>query len=153
MFTGMFGFVLAYMLIYIFHEWGHLIGARLAGAVMPLQPYKSIALGQFDITQHSKRQFIFLSWGGVIGYLLATLLTIVVYMSGFLGVAGAGMAIAGLAFSLQALSVDLPQIVKVYRGQHTLTVNQQGTTPALILKRTWQTWLPLGAAILAYNLL
>ena len=60
-------FIAAYMICYIVHEWGHLIGAKLADAHMPLYGYKGVLLGQFDPAKNSTKQFLFLSWGGVVG--------------------------------------------------------------------------------------
>ena len=33
------GFIAGYSLCYVYHEWGHLLGAKLSGGHMPLAPY------------------------------------------------------------------------------------------------------------------
>ena len=50
--SAVIGFISAYVLCYIVHEWGHLIGAKLADAHMPLYGYKGVLLGQFDTAKN-----------------------------------------------------------------------------------------------------
>jgi hypothetical protein len=147
------GFVAAYALCYIYHEWGHLLGARMARAEMPLNPYASAPIGRFDVAAHSRRQFLWLSWGGVAGYVLTMTLLVAVYATGAFGWVGAGMAVGAIAFVSQSLAVDLPQIWRVTRGADALETNRRGASAAVILRRTWQAWLPLAAVVLAWNLL
>ncbi len=146
------GFISAYVICYIVHEWGHQIGGVSAGADMPLNPYAGILLGQFDIDQHTVRQFIWLSWGGVAGYCTVTIVMLLIYFNLNLAWVGAGLATGGLAFVFQSLSVDLPQIFKVLNGAEPKATNQHGASPAMILKRTWQSWLVLTVVLVAYNL-
>ena len=146
------GFIGAYVLCYVFHEWGHLIGARLSGAHMPLLPYRGALIGLFDPRTQSRKQFLWLSWGGVIGYLLVAMSTLLVHFSGSLGLAGAGFAVGGLAFVVQSLSVDLPQIFKVMGGADMAETNRAGAHPRVILKRTWQSWSLLTVALIAWNM-
>ncbi len=150
---AVFGFVAAYVVCYICHEWGHLIGARMSGADMPLAPYRGVAIGYFDITRHSRRQFLFLSWGGVGGYLLVAAFCLTLYFSLPAGPVSAGLAVGGLAFVFQSLSVDLPQIFKVIGGADPLETNKNGASAGVILQRTWQSWLVLAALLVARGLL
>lgn len=137
-------FVACFFLCYVVHEWGHYLGARFTGIKMPLAPYKGVTLGQFHIDDYSKRQFLWLSWGGDIGHVLVTLVAGYVYFE-FPALVSAAFFTGGVAFTVQALSVDQPIIWRVTYGADILKTTQAGTTPALILKRTWQSWL---AAIL-----
>ena len=73
-------FIAAYAACYAYHEWGHLLGARLSGGHMPLAPYAGALIGYFDIKQHDRRQFLYLSWGGVTGYL--TVLAVAISVPG-----------------------------------------------------------------------
>ena len=146
------GFVSAYIVCYIVHEWGHLLGARLAGATMPLNGYKGALLGRFDIAAHSQAQFLALSWGGVLGYLGVAAIAVSLYLGAGLAWVGAGLAVGGLAFVLQSLAVDLPQIFRVMGGEAATDVNASGATPQVILRRTWQTWVPLALVLLIWNL-
>ncbi len=141
------GFIAAYVVCYITHEWGHLLGARASGAHMPLAPYRGVPIGYFDITRHSRRQFLFLSWGGVTGYLLIMALCVVLYATLPAGPITAGLAVGGLAFVFQSLSVDLPQIFKVIGGADPYETNKSGASAAVILRRTWQSWLVLAALL------
>ena len=54
---------------------------------------------------------------------------------------------------MQSLAVDLPQIFKVLAGDDPLTTNARGASGAVILRRTAQTWLPLAALLMAWNVL
>lgn len=146
-------FVAAYALCYVYHEWGHLIGAKLTGAHMPLAPYAGVLIGSFDIRAHSRRQFLALSWGGVAGYGQTLAVALAVYSSGVLGLAGAGFVVGALAFNVQSLSVDLPQIVRVQRGADIAQTVAAGASAQTILRRTWQSWSLLALALVAWNLL
>ncbi len=145
------GFIGIYALCYIYHEWGHYLGARLAQVNMPLAPYKGILLGYFDNSSNSREAFLSMSWGGVIGYSSVTAICVVLHLN-IDSLMTAAMLVGGLAFLVQSLSVDLPQIIRVRRGGNHANVNADGTQPALILKRTWQSWLVLGVLVFAWNL-
>lgn len=153
---GVIGFIIGYVLCYIVHEWGHLIGARVTGAAMPLARYASPLIGHFDITSHSRRQFLALSWGGVSGYMLTGTILVAAYFSDYQGTVSGGLAVAGLAFNAQSLSVDLPQITRVHRlrqsGAEIVETNQAGASGKTILKRTGQSWLLLSLALAAWHL-
>ena len=147
------GFITAYVICYILHEWGHLIGARLTASHMPLNNYTNPGIGRFDPTAHSTRQFLALSWGGVAGYCLASIGFAALYFSQSLDWVAAGLIVGGFAFVTQSLAVDLPQIWKVMQGGDPLQINQQGATAEIILRRTWQTWIPLVLVLVVYNAL
>ena len=147
------GFILAYVNCYIIHEWGHLFGARVTGGHMPLLPYRNVLIGSFDLNTHNRRQFLALSWGGVLGYLFVFALCLVIWRSAVFGWFGAGLALGAAAFVVQSLAVDLPQIWRVTRGADIVQTSATGATSEVILRRTWQTWLPLAAAVIGYNYL
>lgn len=144
-------FIAAYVVCYAYHEWGHLLGAKLAGGHMPLAPYAGALIGYFDLSSHDRRQFLYLSWGGVIGYLTVMACAIGVYLSGAWGLAGAGFAVGAVAFVAQSLAVDLPQIWKVSRGADIVETSANGANAEVILKRTWQTWVPLGLLLAGWH--
>ncbi len=143
-------FIACYVLCYILHEWGHYIGARLTGLRMPLAPYKGAFLGQFHIDDYDRRQYLWLSWGGDIGHVIVTLIAVLLYLS-FGGITLAAFAVGGVAFSIQSLAVDQPVIWKVTFGADFKEAAAVGTTPQVILKRTWQTWIPGAAVLIAYQ--
>ncbi len=68
--------VAAYVLHSTIHEWGHFLGARLSGAVSPVfeAPKRHFFLFDFPLDQNDTRQFLWMSWGGI----LAPCVTIVV---------------------------------------------------------------------------
>jgi len=146
-------FILAYALCYIYHEWGHLLGALGSGGSMRTSPYKGILIGTFNIADHTTRQFLALSWGGVLGYLSVASIAVTLYFTQSLGLVGAAFAIGGLAFVVQSLSVDLPQIVKVSMGAEPQATNAAGASGQVILRRTWQSWTLLTLVLLAWNML
>jgi hypothetical protein len=147
------GFIAGYALCYVYHEWGHLLAARLSGGHMPLAPYSGPIIGKFDIADHSRRQFIWLSWGGVVAYTATMVIAVAVYASGRLGLSGAGFAVGALAFVAQSLSVDLPQIWRVTRGADIAATSAAGANAQIILRRTWQSWTVLAILLVTWNLL
>lgn len=50
------------------HEWGHLAGARLSGAVSPLRekPVSYYFIFDFSFEENDRRQFLWMSWGGIL---------------------------------------------------------------------------------------
>ena len=120
---------------------------------MPLAPYRGVPIGYFDVTRHTQAQFLALSWGGVLGYLIIAGTSVALYFGLGAHPVTAGLAVGGLAFVFQSLSVDLPQIFKVVKGADPLETNKAGASAAVILKRTWQSWLVLAVLLVAWNTL
>ena len=144
-------FIACYAVCYILHEWGHYLGALLTGIRMPIGPYKGAFLGQFHIDDYDRRQYLWLSWGGDLGHLIVTVIAVALYIS-FGGITLAAFAVGGIAFSIQSLAVDQPVIWKVTFGSDIKEAAAVGTTPQVILKRTWQTWVPGALVLMAYHL-
>jgi hypothetical protein len=140
------------MLCYMLHEWGHLAGALLTSSTMPLNEYLNVGIGHFDIASHSRTQFLALSWGGVAGYGLVLFGVALLYLNVDLPWVAGGLLVGGLAFVVQSLAVDLPQIWRVHRGADIAATSAAGANATVILRRTWQTWTPLAVLILAWNL-
>ena len=55
------------------HEWGHLAGARLLGAASPMfeAPKRHFFVFDFPLDQNDPRQFLAMSWGGILAPWLA----------------------------------------------------------------------------------
>lgn len=52
---------------FVSHEWGHFLGARVAGAVVHApRGIGSVYLFSFDSRRNSRRQFLFMSFGGFV---------------------------------------------------------------------------------------
>ncbi|MEM7412050.1 MAG: hypothetical protein AAF430_17615 [Myxococcota bacterium] len=70
--------VAGFVLMSIFHEWGHFTGARLSGAVSPMleEPRRHFFLFDFDMEKNDLRQFSWMSWGGILAPWLAVLLVL-----------------------------------------------------------------------------
>jgi len=52
----------------VLHEWGHLAGARLSGAVSPAleKRVKYFFMFDFKFDENDARQFLWMSWGGIL---------------------------------------------------------------------------------------
>ena len=140
-------FVLGFLIIYLSHEWGHYLGARLAGADIPLGSGKGILLGLFDPEKHSRRQFMWMALGGEVGYFIPAPLFILLFWD---HPPLQGLALAGAAFIVQALYVDVPVLAKINRGADIQATLDDGTAGPVILRKTAISWGLLAAAIAAY---
>ncbi len=145
---GVLAFVAAYAGCYLIHEWGHYLGARLAGAKLPLGGYQGVLLGLFDTERHSRAQFQSMSLGGVLAYVATALLFVLVYLGAASAPVYIGLALGGVAFVAQSWSVDLPIIWRVYRGAEVTPTAREGAAPQVILRRTWQSWSVLAVLLL-----
>lgn len=100
---------------YLGHEWGHLAGAWLSGAVVHLPPSPvAVFLFRFDTVQNGRRQFLCMSAGGFISSAIIV---------AFLFVAlPRGLFASHVALSLTVLGVlatfilEIPSAWKVWRG-------------------------------------
>ena len=137
-------FVMAFIFIYLTHEWGHYIGARLSGANIPLGPANGVLLGLFDNAAHSRRQFMGMAMGGEFGYLVPAAILIAMFWN-----AGplTGLAVGSAAFIVQALYVDVPILWKIHRGADIQSTLDAGLAPKIILRKTLISWVLLGAGI------
>jgi hypothetical protein len=63
----------------IVHEWLHLAGARLSGAVSPAleKPVKYFFIFDFKFDENDNRQFAWMSWGGILAPWLLALVTLI----------------------------------------------------------------------------
>ena len=59
------GFFAGVGLAFLFHEWGHFSGARVAASISPvLEERKSFFMFSFDLIENSRNQFLMMSLGG-----------------------------------------------------------------------------------------
>ncbi len=140
-------FIMAFLFTYLVHEWGHYLGARLAGADIPLGPANGILLGLFDNAAHSRRQFQWMAMGGEVGYLLPAAVLIALFWN---WVPLQGLALGAAAFIVQALYVDVPILWKIHRGADIQATLDAGLTPKVILSKTAIGWTVLGVALGGY---
>ncbi|MDA0338318.1 MAG: hypothetical protein O2910_00465 [Proteobacteria bacterium] len=140
-------FLMGFIFIYLAHEWGHYIGARLSGANIPLGPANGVLLGLFGNAAHSPRQFMGMAMGGEFRYLVpATILIAMFWNAGPL----AGLAVGSAAFIVQALYVDVPILWKIHRGADIQSTLDAGLAPKTILRKTLISWVLLGAGIASF---
>lgn len=156
------GFIIGFILCFAFHEWGHWLGARLAGAELPLNDCRQALRGyftfrrlipDFDITAHSSGQFLWTSWGSVLAYLFASIVALLVHLEGVLGVTGAAFSVGVMAFTAQSLALDMPIILQVMRGAEVVPCYQHHMTGENINRRTIYGFSALAVAVVAWNLL
>lgn len=100
---------------YLLHEWGHLAGAWLAGAVVhPAQKAGSVFLFRFDSDLNGRREFLRMSWGGFVasGVVVAALLWLLP-----LGTLAGKVALGLVGLGVVAtLVLELPPAWRVARG-------------------------------------
>jgi len=101
---------------FLFHEWGHLLGARLTGGVFaPPARLWSPFLFSFDARRNQPRQFVLMSLSGF----AATGVFLVVFWFGLPLDRLAGKVGMGIALTLAALTViiEFPLLGRVLMGK------------------------------------
>ncbi|MFN3233011.1 MAG: hypothetical protein ACE363_12760 [Alphaproteobacteria bacterium] len=144
------GFVLSFFFVYLTHEWGHYLGARLAGADIPLGPASGIFLGLFDTKAHSRKQFMWMAMGGEVGYLLPAAILIGVFWNWS---PLEGVAVGALGFIIQALWVDVPILWRIHKGADIDATLSNGLAPKIILSKTLIGWAAMGVGIAGWGAL
>ncbi|MDJ0785568.1 MAG: hypothetical protein QNK05_02100 [Myxococcota bacterium] len=68
--------IAAYVISSTIHEWGHFAGARLSGSVSPVleKPRRHFFMFDFAMDRNDSRQFLWMSWGGILAPWAAVLL-------------------------------------------------------------------------------
>ncbi len=132
----------------MFHEWGHFIGARLAGGHAPLKPVAAfLPLFDFDYANNDARAFDWMSIGGNAGDIGAVLLFFLALPHESSGIAA---LIAGaFGFAVFAGAIEFPVIRKARSGMSGLEA--LATIPRDFFER-YVRW-GLAAALAAYLLL
>jgi hypothetical protein len=71
--------VAAHVIASIAHEWGHFAGARLSGARSPVleKPANYFFMFDFPFDQTDTREFVWMSWGGIVAPWLLVVATVV----------------------------------------------------------------------------
>lgn len=64
------------LLSHIIHEWGHFLGASLAGSTLTLKPRVSPLFFDFDYAANARWQFVCLSLGGLLGNIILLFLVL-----------------------------------------------------------------------------
>ena len=130
-------FILGFIGIYLSHEWGHYLGARVAGADIPLGSGNGILLGLLDPSTHNRREFMSMALGGEVGYFIPTLIFIPLFWD---WAPFQGIAVASAAFVVQALYVDIPVLWAIHKGSDIQTTLDAGTAGPVILRKTLISW-------------
>jgi hypothetical protein len=104
--------IASYIITSTLHEWGHFCGARLAGSFAPVlkKPARYFFMFNFPFEHNDTRQFLWMSWGGIITPWLLVLLTAIVIP---IDNVSRAMLLAG--FVARALQVSLFEVPVVRR--------------------------------------
>lgn len=107
--------VATFLVNYILHEWGHLLGAKLAGSVChPANTLKTFYLFHFDTQRSSVRQFFAMAAGGLVASTaLLPFWLIVLPLHAAAGIAA--MALIALGY-LATLATELPVVWRIAHG-------------------------------------
>ena len=99
----------------IFHEWGHLAGARFAGGHSPLKPFRQFfPIFDFDYTNNDARAFGWMSIGGNVGDLSVVLFF---FLALPLATVGTTALVAGaVGYAVFAGAIEFPVIRKARAG-------------------------------------
>lgn len=123
---------------YLVHEWGHLLGARAAGAVVHLPArMRDPFLFRFDVGRNDRRAFLAMSGGGLGASLAAVAgLLAILPLEALSGRVALGLVAAGVlaTFVLElpvawrvARGAPLPQEGAAYRGGEPATPASDGS--------------------------
>lgn len=107
-------FLAGFVLGTLVHEWGHLAGARVAGARYTIPGKPGLFVFNFDFAQNSPQQFLTMSWGGQIGGVLAVVL---LWLAVPLDTAGRAMLVSAAAgAAVFAAGIEWPVMRRVGTG-------------------------------------
>jgi hypothetical protein len=100
---------------FLIHEWGHLIGAWVGHSVVhPAQQLREVFLFRYDLDQNSREQFLSMGYGGFIASLL--------FVAALVPLLSLDRLADRIALTVTALGVlatfviEVPQALRVYRG-------------------------------------
>lgn len=101
---------------FLLHEWGHLLGAVVAGSRvhLPSHPLASPFLFRFDTMHNTARQFCAMSLGGFVASLLVVLALLLWLPRGHLATTLA-LTLTGLGV-LATIVIEFPEFWRVWRG-------------------------------------
>ncbi len=99
----------------LIHEWGHFVGARLAGGHAPLKPLtKFPPLFDFDYARNDARSFLWMSYGGNIAHALLVVIYLMLIPTRSMGTAA--LVAGAFGFSVFSSLVEFPVIRQAQRG-------------------------------------
>lgn len=109
-------FIAATVVASIGHEWGHFAGARLTGAKSPVheKPVNYFFMFDFDFDVNDTRQFVWMSWGGILAPWVIVIATLLLVPIDTLGRATLLAVLAARAAS--ASLFEVPVVQRASRG-------------------------------------
>lgn len=105
------GFVISSIL----HEWGHFAGARLSGSVSPVleKPVRYVFMFNFSFEKNDTRQFLWMSWGGILVPWALALLTLL-----WVPIDTASRALLLATFVTRAVQISMFEVPVVMRARN-----------------------------------
>ncbi len=129
-------------------EWGHFTGARLTGAKSPVleEPRRHFFMFDFPMDQNDTRQFVWMSWGGILAPWLPVVLVLGLVP---LGITSAAVLFATLLARAVSIAVfEAPVVLRAERsGNPGAELGKQVASGGL--KRGRQVGTAVGAACFA----
>lgn len=139
--------IAAAVLVGLVHEWGHYAGARLSGAEAPVfkKPVRYFFLFDFPFDRNDRRQFLWMSWGGILApWALVLLAPLCVPID------NASRALLLAAFVARAVQIavfEVPVALETARGAEPLAeLKRQVKAGGLVRGR----WIGLAAGALVW---
>jgi hypothetical protein len=107
--------VATFLANYLCHEWGHLLGARLAGGTChPANKLKTFYLFHFDTRYCSVRQFLAMAAGGLVAStILLAFWLVALPLDTAAGIAAISLIVLGY---LATLATELPVVWRIAHG-------------------------------------
>lgn len=107
--------VMTFLVNYLCHEWGHLLGTKLASsAYHPPHTLKTFYLFHFDTQRNSVRQFLGMAAGGLVAStVLLPFWLVVLPLHSAAGIAAMALIVLGY---LATLATELPVVWRIARG-------------------------------------
>jgi hypothetical protein len=130
------------------HEWGHFAGARLVGGVSPVfeEPRRHFFMFEFVMDRNDTRQFLWMSWGGILAPWVAVVLALIFVP---LGIVSGAVLLATLVSKAVSVAVfEVPVALRTRRsGEPGAELGKQAMGGGL--PRSRRVGAAVGAACLA----
>lgn len=123
-------------LSHLFHEWGHLLGARLSGARSPMRDRPDFLVFDFDYRNNTGSQFLTCGVAGSAGNLLLVLLVLVAIPLDSPGRAMLLASVVGMAVYIALL--EWPALAHMYRHGDPIAALTHGFgRPGVFSRANW----------------
>jgi hypothetical protein len=125
------------VLVALVHEWGHYTGARLSGAEAPVfkEPVRYFFLFDFSFDRNDRRQFLWMSWGGILApWALVGLTALSVPID---NASRALLLAAFVARAVQIAAFEVPVALETARGAEPLAELKRQVKAGGLVRGRW----------------